>query len=77
MNANQKVGNYWIRVKGLGNCRYMNVSELAILNYNGQDLPSPQARDKLDYQNLIVRGKVTYKTKNSLKSLYKCINKAV
>ena len=58
MNADQEVDNYWFRVKGLGNCGYLNVSETAILNYEGQDLPSPLARDELNYENLIVRGKV-------------------
>ena len=52
------MGNYWFRVKGLGNCGFLKVSEIAVLNYNGQDLPSPLAQDELEYQNLIVRGKV-------------------
>jgi hypothetical protein len=58
LNANQEVGNYWLRVKGLGNCKFLNVSEIAVLNYDGQDLPSPLARDELDYHNLKVQGKV-------------------
>jgi hypothetical protein len=61
VNANQRVGNYWFRVKGLGGCAGLEVSETAILNYNGQNLPSALARDELDYQNLIVRGKVKQK----------------
>ena len=58
LNADQEVGNYWFRVKGLGNCNYLKVSEIAVLNYEGQDLPSPLAKDELDYENLKVRGKV-------------------
>ena len=52
------MGNYWFRVKGLGLCATLEVFEIAVLNYNGQNLPSPLARDELDYENLIVRGKV-------------------
>jgi hypothetical protein len=61
LNANQEVNNYWFRVKGLGNCNYLNVSERAVLNYDGQDLPSPLAKDELDYKNLKVQGKVRKK----------------
>ena len=62
MNADQEVGNYWFHVKGLGKCGYLKVSEIAVLNYDGEDLPSLLAKDELDYDNLIVRGKVREKT---------------
>ena len=64
LNANQKIGNYWMRVKGLASCRHRNVSEIAILNYKGQNLPFTLARDTVNYHDLIVRGKVNINLKS-------------
>ncbi|XP_070537860.1 uncharacterized protein [Ptychodera flava] len=41
LTANQIIGNYWFRVKGLADCSFKNASGLAILRYHGSDEVDP------------------------------------
>ena len=43
MNAYQNVDNYWIKVKGLGDCQSNEVFQTAILNYEGIDVDVPNS----------------------------------
>ena len=47
LTANQRPGNYWIKVKGLGDCEMHEVFETAILNYKRMAVKSPKS--SIDY----------------------------
>lgn len=44
LNADKKPGNYWIRFRGVGDCRKgdVKVSEVAILHYNQVEEKEPE-----------------------------------
>ncbi|PIK55769.1 hypothetical protein BSL78_07329 [Apostichopus japonicus] len=46
LNANQEVGNYWMRVKGLADCRFQQ--ELAVVRYQGAIEEDPTADESID-----------------------------
>ncbi len=50
LSANQHPGNYWIKVKGLGDCEMHEVFETAILNYKRVVVKSPKS--SVDYSSI-------------------------
>ena len=52
LNANATVGNYWMRVKGLADCRY--VQELAIVRYSGAPVGDPSEDETIDREGVLV-----------------------
>jgi L-ascorbate oxidase len=59
LNANQSVGRYWLRVRGLMDCdqRFNSVYQVAIISYDGADL-SVEPEAPLGYLNANRTGKV-------------------
>jgi hypothetical protein len=58
--ANQYVGNYWMHVTGLGDCQVNNMSQTAIIRYEGAMEMEPETGSK--YSDGDRQGKVCYKT---------------
>ncbi|XP_071949840.1 uncharacterized protein [Antedon mediterranea] len=52
LNANQSISNYWVRVKGLADCRY--VQELAIIRYKGAASEIPKENEDIDRQGKVL-----------------------
>lgn len=52
VHANQTVGNYWIRLKGLMDCdaRFTSAFQVAILHYQGADDIEPEGIPHYDFQ---------------------------
>ncbi|XP_077987804.1 uncharacterized protein LOC144442357 [Glandiceps talaboti] len=48
LQANQSIGNYWFRVKGLGDCSNKRAEDLAILRYIGASEDDPPAPEKYE-----------------------------
>jgi Multicopper oxidase len=68
LNANQSVGRYWLRVRGLMDCdqRFNSVHQAAIISYEGADLSlDPEAPVGYSYAKRV--GKV-FVLKTQIKS---------
>ncbi|KAL4235459.1 multicopper oxidase [Mactra antiquata] len=55
LTANQKVGNYWLHVMGLGDCAIKNTSQSAIIRYKGAANKHPETGN--DYADSDRQGK--------------------
>jgi hypothetical protein len=71
LNANQSVGRYWLRVRGLMDCdqRFNSVHQAAIISYEGADL-SKDPEAPVGYSNTKRIGKVC-EFNNQIKSVIK------
>ena len=56
LHANQPVGNYWVRARGMADCVVKKVRQVAILRYNGAAEEPPQA--SVSYEDADRQGKV-------------------
>ncbi|XP_022087951.1 laccase-like isoform X2 [Acanthaster planci] len=52
LDANATVGNYWMRVKGLADCKF--VQDLAVVRYVGAPDTDPTEDEKIDRQGVFV-----------------------
>ena len=57
LSANNTQDNYWIKIKGFGDCADNRVFETAILNYASSTVKEPL--DHMDYANIEVPGRVS------------------
>jgi L-ascorbate oxidase len=75
LNANQSVGRYWLRVRGLMDCdqRFKSVHQVAIVSYDGADLTQePEAT--VGYSESERIGKVFFNYTSSKSARYKSIS---
>jgi len=59
LNANQSIGRYWLRVRGLMDCddRFKSVHQVAIISYKGAD---QEPKEPVGYKEAVRKGKVIY-----------------
>ena len=56
LSANNSVGNYWVKVKGIGECREKSTKQTAILRYDGspeEDPKEPAGYNDMDRQGVV------------------------
>ena len=58
LSTNQSVDNYWIKVKGIGDCRDKSTKQTAILRYDSS--PDEDPKEPAGYNDMDRQGVVSY-----------------
>ena len=53
LNADQSIGNFWLRVLGIGDCEGAKANGMAIVRYNQADFKEPDTDPAIDDNGIV------------------------